>query len=322
MNEARRDRPLPELTDLATASVSVVIPHFGSAEPARALVERLKKQDWDRSMQIIVVDDASPEQFPDVDGVEVLRRKRNGGFGSAVNSGAALAEHPWLMILNSDLEIADDFVTSLVTASTPWSPAVTGPRIIDLEGKSAWSGRRFPTVAQQTAEWLIPLARFRDRPWMLSAVGYDTRCTKGRELPVDWLVGAALLLPTSAFLAIGGFDERFFMNSEEVDLQHRLHQQGFNSVFIGSVEAVHEGGGSTTDVAKRRRWLVTSRLQYADKWGRRRRLQLALGSATMVNAVWNSGRRLLGRPVSPVEAVREELALLRLPCTTEGRTSH
>ena len=91
--------------------------------------------DSDRAARVVVVDDASPqpidaEDLPD--GVELLRREANGGFGAAVNTGlAALAQTPAIehaLVLNSDLEIP----TGLSVAhcwhmprrgSRPWSVA-------------------------------------------------------------------------------------------------------------------------------------------------------------------------------------------------------
>ncbi len=263
-----------------------------------------------RALQVVVVDDHSPEPFPDVDGVEVVRRTGNGGFGAAVNTGVERARHPLLLVLNSDVRVAPRFVEDLVTAAEPWMPAVVGPLVLDTDGTPAWTGRHFPTVSHQTVEWLTPLARFRGHRALHEAVGHDTRAVSGAVLPVDWVVGAAMLLPTEAFRAVGGFDERYFMNSEEVDLQRRLRGLGVPSVFVGTVSLVHEGGGSS-DPAARRRWLVESRMQYADRWGGGRRLRAALTAATMVNLVANTGRRLAGRQVRPAATAREELTLLR-----------
>jgi N-acetylglucosaminyl-diphospho-decaprenol L-rhamnosyltransferase len=258
----------------------------------------------------VVVDDHSPEPFPDVPGTEVLRRAFNGGFGAAVNTGVERARHPLLLILNSDVSMAPSFVDDLVAVAEPWMPAVVGPLVVDREGAPSWSARHFPTTRHHVVEWLTPLARFRHHRLLHEGVGHDTRALPGEVLPVDWLVGAALLLPTEAFLAVGGFDEGYFMNSEEVDLQRRLRGLGIPSVFAGTLTLTHTGGGSS-DPARRREWLVRSRLRYADLWGGRRRLVTGLTAATAVNAVANTGRRMAGRQVRPVATAREELRLIR-----------
>ncbi|UJH69898.1 glycosyltransferase family 2 protein [Ornithinimicrobium sp. INDO-MA30-4] len=87
-------------------------------------------QAYSGDLQIIVADDASPVPFC-YDGesslVQVVTRPSNGGFGSAVNSGAAVANLELLLILNSDVEFAAGFLADFVTQSSPWMPAVASP---------------------------------------------------------------------------------------------------------------------------------------------------------------------------------------------------
>lgn len=289
--------------------VSTIIPHYGDPGRALALIDRLAAQVGHVPMEIIVSDDASPTPFPERSGVRVVRRTTNGGFGSAVNSGAALATGEYLLILNSDLEVAADFVARMVAESRPFQPAVTAPAMTDHAGHPAWTARRFPTVAHQVTEWLTPLARFRHTSWWHRRVGHDLHARPGTTVTVDWLVGAALLIPTTDFRAVGGFDERFFMNAEEIDLQRRLTERGLTSVYLGGITVVHEGGGSS-DSGFRRRWLSTARLTYARKWGGVRRLQVALTAATGLNLAVNGLRRGLGSPVRPWQTAREEWRLI------------
>ena len=304
---------------MAADGVSVVVPHYGYPAPTTALLAALADQRTERPVQVVVVDDASPEPLlrpPDLPGhttvtdLRVVRRDTNGGFGAAVNTGAALAEHDLLLVLNSDLMVGPGFVEDLCRAAQPWQPAVVGPLVTDPDGAPTWSGRHFPTTAHQAVEWLTPLAGLRGRPALHEAVGHDTRAVPGAVTSVDWLVGAALLLPTAVFREAGGFDEGFFMNAEEVDLQRRLRRRGIPSVFAGTVSVAHVGGGSS-DPQRRRAWLVESRFRYAARYGGQRRLRTALAAATAANLVWNVGRRALGRPVRPLATAREELALVR-----------
>lgn len=290
--------------------LSVVVPHHGAAEPTLAAVAQLRGQRTALEVQVVVVDDASPVPFPTTEGVDVVRRPANGGFGAAVNSGVERARHDLLLVLNSDVSVGEGFVDDLVAAAEPWLPAVVGPLLLDADGTPSWSGRHFPTASHQVVEWLTPLARFRHHRVLHEAVGHDTRAVPGAVVPVDWVVGAAMLLPTEAFRAAGGFDEGYFMNAEEVDLQRRLRDLGVPAVFVGTVALTHVGGGSS-DPELRRRWLVASRLRYAEVWGGRRRLVAGLAAATAVNAVANGARRLAGRDVAPLRTARHELGLLR-----------
>ena len=295
--------------------VSVVIPHYGDPALAMSLVDKLRKQVGSRHIQIIVSDDHSPEPFPSEFGqdCEVLRRTTNDGFGSAVNSGAALATQPLLLILNSDLHIGPSFVDDLCREARPWMPAVAAPAIIGGDGSLAFTARRFPTIARSTIAWLEPLARWRATGMWHRLVGHETRIGRGQTGICDWLVGAVLLIPTEEFGKLGGFDERFFMNSEEVDLQRRARSNGLPSVIIGNIEVVHSGGGSS-DEQRRLLWLTQGEWRYFDKWsgaGRARMFEVAVLAACLCNLVWNAARSLVGRDVHPVQKFRSSYVVIR-----------
>lgn len=303
--------------DAAPLDVSVVIPHYGDPAPAEALVAQLLDQRAADgvplpSHELIVVDDCSPEPFPEpADArVRLVRRERNGGFGAAVNTGAEAARGELLLVLNSDLTIEPDFVARFVAAAAPWMPAVVGPHIEEAAGRSGWAGRHFPRTRHYFVEWLAPLARWRHLPALHEAVGHDTRAVAGATVAVDWVSGAVMLLPREALRQVGGVDEGYRMYVEEVDLQRRLRARGLPSVHLGSVRVEHVGGGSS-DSLRRREWLVGSRLRYARKWREGMRgQQLALTAATLVNLAANAPRRLLGRDVDPIGTARRELDLI------------
>ena len=197
----------------------MVVPHHGDPAPTLALLDQLAAQT--HPVQVIVADDASPQPFPDRPGVEVVRRPVNGGFGANVNSGVASATGDAVLVLNSDLGIEPTFVAEMVAAARTRPRAVLAPRMVDEHGTEAWVGRDFPRVRHQVAAWLTPLARFRGTSAWHRAVGHDVRAHRV-EAEVDWVVGAAMWIPLAEFRAVGGFDERFYMNSEEIDLQRRL----------------------------------------------------------------------------------------------------
>ena len=292
-------------------AVSVVIPHYGDPAHADSLVCQLMSQVGAPEFEIIVVDDASPQPYPDDERVRLVRRGRNGGFGAAVNSGVAQARHPYLLILNSDLSVGATFVADLCTAAEPFQPAVVGPMVVGHDGASQWAGRKFPRASHYFVEWLTILARYKDTRWRHAAIGHDVRCVAGVTQPVDWVMGAAMLIPTVEFRAAGGFDEAFHMNCEEVDLQRRLRDRGVPSVFAGSVAVTHFGGASSGGSHRRRSMLMNSRVRYAKKWHQHPGLMRAsLVGASAVNLASNAARRATGRDVHPVADMQAELAAL------------
>lgn len=289
-------------------SVSIVVPHYGDPRAAVALVQQLHDQ-TESPLEIIVSDDASADPFPDIDGVTVVRRTVNGGFGANVNSAAAVANGDALLVLNSDLTPGRTFVADMVAASRRHPRSVMSPRVVDDAGVEAWTGRTFPRVRHQAAAWLTPLARWRQTSAWHRAVGHDVAAHTS-EAEVDWVVGAAMWIPLTEFRAVNGFDERYFMNSEEIDLQRRLRERGIASVALRSPTVVHAGGGSSPSES-RRRWLVEGQLTYADKWGQGQALRAALVACTGVNLTANAVRRAAGRDVRPLQIARTEMSMIR-----------
>lgn len=245
-----------------TDPISVVIPFYGDPQSTMPLVEALLAEQ--AQLEIIVVDDCSPVPFPADDRCMIVRATRNGGFGTAVNLGAAKASNPWLLVLNSDVAFEPGFLPKLLAAATPVQPAVCGVRQIDVQGNPLVSYRHDHTPVSVVLPRMPRLARLRRFHWFRSAANIvDPLDDIGGA--VDWLVGSLLLLPRAAFMEAGGFDEQFFMYSEEADLQRRLRLRGIPAVLLSDLVIVHEGGASTgnLDVAGEQ---LRSQLKYLEKW--------------------------------------------------------
>ena len=295
-----------------TAAVTVVIPHYGDPAPTLALVDRLLTDPGDALAAVVVSDDASPTPYPEAHDprLTVVRRERNGGFGANVNTGLAAVTTELALVLNSDAEITGAQIDALVAGAAPYQPAVVSPQVVNEDGTPQWSGRHFPTVLHQTVEWLTPLARFRHLDVLHEAVGHDVAAARSASpVAVDWVMGAVLLLPMAQVRAVGGFDEEYFMNSEEVDLQRRLRERGVPSIVVPAVRVPHGLHGSS-DPLRRRGWLVDSRYRYARKFGHPRVLKAALTAATGANFAVNALRQARGVDVDARAVLRDEHALV------------
>ncbi|MFL0458250.1 glycosyltransferase family 2 protein [Brachybacterium paraconglomeratum] len=315
---------------MSLRGLGAIIPVHGEVAAVLPLLESLCGEAVpaaQRPARVVLVDDASPVPVPAgelPDGVELVRRPANGGFGAAVNTGLdALAapvgaadaaggpaiEHA--LVLNSDLQIPPGFCADLLAHALPWMPAVVGCRNVGEDGGSGYAARYFPTISHQVVEWLVPLASQRHRDVLHRAVGHDLDAERGSGMvPVDWVSGAVLLLPLAEVREAGGFDEGYFMYTEEVDLQLRLRRAGIPALLDADLEVRHVGGGSSGGEARRRRWLVGARMRFARKHGHVHLLRGAMTLATGVNLLWNSARRAAGRDVAPLAVAREELDLI------------
>ena len=202
--------------------------------------------------EVVVVDNASEdgsvelvrERFPDV---TVIEAGRNLGYGAANNIGFAHTSGDLVLVLNPDAWPLGKGVERLVEAAraAPWA-AIVGPRLVTESGRREQSVRGFPTVWRLATEFLF-LRWLAPRSKLLNAFyGAGVPDAHG---PVEWVMGAVMLVRRDAFEEIGGFDPSFFMYAEEVDLAYRLRGRGWGVLYAPHAEFVHLGGSSTPSPA-------------------------------------------------------------------------
>ncbi len=241
--------------------VDVVVVAHRSRDVLRDCVAPLAT--WPRA-HVVVVDTASGDgALETLAGlaVEAVAAPRNGGFGYGCNLGAARRSAPYVCFLNPDARLAPGDLARLVDRlEADPSAAVAGPRLEDEHGALELSRRRFPRL-RSTLSTALFVHRLAPRSaWADEVVRDPERYVEPG--PVDWLSGACLLVRRAAFDAAGGFDEGYFLYSEETDLCRRLRDAGWRTVFEPSARAVHIGGAS----APRAGLLATqvrSRVRYA-----------------------------------------------------------
>lgn len=214
--------------------------------------------------QIVVLDNASADGTPDAieaafPDVGVRRSPTNVGFGAAVNLAAADASSRWLLLVNPDARIDEGAVARLVRAATA-DPGhgLYGGRFVDVaRGTNEDSVAVLPTIANL-------LAFATGAAPVLRRLGYRSpprrKANSDRVVEVDALPGTFLLAETEAWRAVSGFDERYFMYSEDLDLCVRVAATGRRPLYVPQASIRHIGGASSTSGAKevlKNRSLVT-----------------------------------------------------------------
>ena len=197
----------------------------------------------------IVIVDNSPqttEKFgpPLWDQVQVLRLPDNPGYGSAVNAGVSVlpAEVTHVVISNPDIRFTPHTIGNLRDGLTTFpDTAITGPALENPDGSIYPSARAIPGLRIGIGHALWGNV-WPSNPWTRRYLG-DYRQTNRR--PVGWVSGAIFMTNRRHFGKVGGFDERFFMFFEDVDLCYRLKKAGYRTVYIPDARALHEGGHST-----------------------------------------------------------------------------
>ena len=190
---------------------------------------------------------AAIERYPNV---RLFHTGANLGYGTAVNRAVAqLAETPdvdddWVIVANPDVQWGPGSIDALLEAATRWPRAgALGPLIRDPDGSVYPSARHLPSLVRGSMHAVVgPI--WKRNPW---TAAYRQERLEPTERPVGWLSGSCLLVRRSAFAQVGGFDERYFMYMEDVDLGDRLGRAGWLSVYVPSAEVLHHKGHSTGD---------------------------------------------------------------------------
>ncbi|MEI9984362.1 MAG: glycosyltransferase family 2 protein [Aliidongia sp.] len=249
-----------------SGAIDVVVVNWNSGgDLARCVAGLARGEQAALLARLIVVDNNSQDGSADVAEsavpLTIDRAGRNLGFGAACNRGAAQGDAPYILFLNPDVVVHDGALAAALAAFRP-EIALVGLRQFDAAGRAARSCSRFPTPL---AFWLRAFGL--DRLPRFAAYGpFMADWPHDESRRVDQLMGCFLLMPRALFAELGGFDERFFLYYEDVDLALRAVRRGRGSWFETRGAITHRGGGSSRQVPARRLCLsLASRLIYARK---------------------------------------------------------
>ena len=232
---------------VGTSRVTVVIVSFNTRDHLRACLDSVLAEG---PGGVVVVDNASTDGTTDMvrleyPGVALHANSTNLGYGSAANQAIAGSRGDYVLLLNCDTLLLPGTIAKLASHMDRHPEAgVVGPLLRHPDGSVDRSYFALPG----TLSWLLE-----NEPvvWLLRClpVGRQrflclTAPTVDRVVP--WVKGAALLLRRTAFEAVGGFDESYFMYFEEVDLCLRLHAIKKQVHFTPTATVIHIGGVSTS----------------------------------------------------------------------------
>ncbi len=195
------------------------------------------------SIKVVVVDNCSSDrsaelvrdQYP---WVELIRQQHTYSFSA--NNNAAFARFPseYFLMLNPDTVLDTGAVDLLMDFMEKHrSCAVCGPKLVFPDGSLQYSCRRFPTVwstlLRRTPFRLLIQNEQRGKKHLMTSVSHD------KEMPVDWMLGACLLVRREAILGKALLDEGFPLYCEEIDLCLRLKQGGWGTYYLPGAKVIH-----------------------------------------------------------------------------------
>lgn len=227
--------------------------------------------------------------------LNILTNRDNRGFAAACNQAARIAASDYVLFLNPDCRVVPETIAAAMgyfATEAGRRCGALGVQLLDEEGRLQRTCTEFPSAGRLCLQALGGNAV---APRLAGSfmVDFDHRSTRA----VDQVMGAFLLMPRALFLEMGGFDERFFLYFEDLDLCLRLRQAGHEVIYFADAHAVHAGQGTTRKALAQRQFLhARSRLLYCAKhFGTDAALRLGLVSflvepvLRLVNALFRGG---------------------------------
>lgn len=272
-NEARQIVDDHRSSAPSTVACSVVVVTYNSAETISDCLGAI-----DPGAEIIVFDNASRDDTVaivarDYPRVRILSSPVNLGFASAVNRAAALGTRDWTLLVNPDARLAPSCLGEMLNyASKHPTGGIYGAFASFPDGRpTRLSGFHQATIWSVLANASGLRAVFPGHPWFEPEVVSEPMPGRIAE-PVDYVSGACLLIRTSLWNDLGGFDPVYFMYGEDADLCLRAQRRGFRPMLVAAARMVHHVGGSSAN------WTT-------------RQTQLLAGRVTLLQHHWPSARR-------------------------------
>jgi N-acetylglucosaminyl-diphospho-decaprenol L-rhamnosyltransferase len=252
-------------------SLDIIIVNWNAGSQLRECLSSLKGEIEGVNVgRIVVVDNASQddslESIKDVPlPLTLILNSDNRGFGAACNQGAKDSQADQLLFLNPDTRLFPGALGKAVACLETGERrriGIVGAQLVNEQGRPHFSCARFPSFFPLLNE-MLGLAQLCPNVFR-GLFMRDWDHTQSRE--VDHVMGAFALMRRSLFESLHGFDERFFMYLEDLDLSFRARQMGWRSFFLAEAQVYHTGGGTSRQVkARRLSDLLRSRIRYAHK---------------------------------------------------------
>jgi len=230
--------------------ISIVIVNYNVKEYLVNLLHSIEKSKRDLMIEIFVVDNASSDgsieylspRFPYVN---FIQNEENLGFGKANNQAIKCATGTYTLLLNPDTLISEDTLLVMFSHMNKHpKTGASGCKLLNPDGSFALESRRsVPTPA--SALWkVLGLTRLfpRNKRFADYYLGWKDENEPG---PIPVLSGAFMFYRTSVLKELGGFDERFFMYGEDIDLSYRTTQSGYQIDYVPDTSIIHYKGEST-----------------------------------------------------------------------------
>ena len=235
--------------------ISIIILNYKSEHHLENCIASLQKNLFGISHEIIIInnDSASIKVLAPTENLHIINNKKNDGFAKACNKGAAIAHGKILLFLNPDTKLLSGNVMDLIMAFHDPSVGVVSPQLITTWGE----------VQEWSVGYELTLAEILRNN--LGFVRSKKLWKKDVATQPDWTSGAALAITKDLFEEIEGFDEKFFMYFEDVDLCKRVREKSLKIITLPTIKVLHLCGQSSSSATQQKNYYYASQDYYFKK---------------------------------------------------------
>jgi GT2 family glycosyltransferase len=251
-------------------TLSIIIVNYNVKKLLEACLHSVQKAIVNIEAEVIVVDNASSDNSvrhlkPLFPSFTFIQNTSNEGFAKANNKGLATSTGKYILFLNPDTVIPADSILKCIgfMESHPLTGAL-GVKMFDGEGRYLPESKRgFPSPL--VSFWklsgvirIFPHSKFFSKYYM-GHLDYET------DHEVDVLSGAFMMVKKEVLDKTGGFDERFFMYAEDIDLSYRIQKAGYKNYYFAGTSIIHYKGASTNKDSRYVRQFYRAMSQFVKK---------------------------------------------------------
>lgn len=231
--------------------ISAIIPTYRDEDCLKNCISSLKKSASAANIPIeiiIIINNTNFRTFKEkyFSDCKLLINKKNAGFTKSLNQGANIAKGKWLLFINADTITRSRAIKYLISHTKENNTAIIAPIIYHHNNKLQFTIMKLPSVFgvifEQSYLYKILSFIFPQSPAHLNLYKYTHQ--------VDAVEGTYYLVNRACFKKIRGFDSRFFIYFEDMDLCKRIKDLGYKIIFEPKAKVIHFGQQSSGGVMR------------------------------------------------------------------------
>jgi N-acetylglucosaminyl-diphospho-decaprenol L-rhamnosyltransferase len=249
--------------------VSIIIVSYNSSRYLKTCIEAILQCDDKATKEIIIVDNRSKDDSVEIiksigkENVQLITPNKNIGFGGGNNFGAVIAKGDYLFFLNPDTIILSGCIDKLCKyMNQNQDTGIVGPKLLNIDLTVQRYFCNYYTVMS------ILLRRIKIGKIKFKYLSHPLLNDIKTPQELDWLLGSALFLKRTTFRRCNGFDERYKLYFEDVDLCRRIKQNGLKVIYYPNAKVIHYHQRESADnLSIKTLWHLQSAIRFFNKFG-------------------------------------------------------